>query len=568
MILQIDSNFRDFRIYPDISQFTININAESYLPENDVRSTYVTDFFAEYVFSWFGNTQCPGISKLPNDSVQIQFIPISSQKIIIVDFIGVNVIIKNDFLVGLLFSSDNQSSQIIQYNSTTRVALLQDSLFQEFQSNFCYGDPVVGENDVLQGYITNFSFFWKKNLTILGSSPFFPTPALEFLLAEGLSTSLFVQNVTKQWTSRITSVKGRFRNAILEDMPSYSSNDLFIVWKKQSPYMYESLFPLSAFALYRFVIHRSGTGFSIGQLLHSLDFSILCTVTSIDVRDGSIFSLEINLPGDNLSIGQEIILYDEANTNTCTILVTDTKSVLRVSSPFNSSMYFSSQTFLLGIVNKTNQSLFYLYYLSQERQLIYFNIDIIDFEYLNNVVFQEMNRFQVFFIPYRSNLPSINIPRISLQEKTCYKIRLLSISLPNLPVCGYDVLLSFFPYVIVTLSNGPGSNLEDTLLTNNPNAFSSNFIVPIANIKNPLIVRFVSIRSPFNSATMKLFLRDSIFFSVRIPNGELLRFKTSNQIVCSSLDEPLNKLYSPNDRQIFVSNVENSINAVFELIQL
>lgn len=566
MILQIDSNFRDFRVYPDISQFTLNINAEPVNPQNDVRSTYITDFFAEYVFSWFGNTQCPGISKLPNDSVQVLFVPISPNAIIVTEFIGVSDIsINNNFLIGLMFSFQNKSSQIIQYDSSKRVALLQDSLFQRFYSNVCKQDPIININ-VLQGFITNFSFFWKTNLTILGSSIFFPTPALEYTQSDGISSSLFVQNVTQNWSTQIISVQGKFRNAVLRDMPSYSSNDLFIIWKKHSPDMYQSSFPLYPSAIYRFIIHESNTGFSIGQSLHSINNDILGTVTQINLRDGSILGLEINLPGQNISIGQEIILYDDNNTNTCTITVTDTKTVLRFDNDQHS--HFSSQLFLLGIIDRVRQSLFYLYFLSQENTSIYFNIDIVDFQYLNDVVFTQTDSFQFFFIPYRSNLPSINIPRISLQEKTCYHIRLLSISIPNLPVCGYNVLLSLFPYLIVTLSNGPSSNLEDTLFTNNPNAFSSNFIVPIANIKNPLIVRYVSIRSPFNSTTMKLYLRDSIFFSVRIPNGELLRFKTSNQITCSSLDQPLNKLYSPNDRQIFASNIENSINAVFEVLQL
>lgn len=567
MILQIDSNYRDFRIYPEISQFAININAESFNPLNDVRSTYISEYYAEYVFSWFGNTVCPGISKIPNDSVQIFFIPIQKDQCVIVEFIGVqNLFLKNDFLVGLLFSFNNLSSQIIGFNKTTRVVSLQDSLFSEFNPNFIFTDSFLSEN-TSTGFITNFSFFWNNNLTILGSSSFFPNPALEFILAEGLSTSLFVQNVTKNWTRPITSIKGRFRNAILQDIPSYSSNDFFIVWRNKSPYLFHSLHLLSFSALYRFIISNPGRSFVVGQKLHSVDYSIICTVTSINPIDGSILSLQIDVPGYDLFIGQVIILYDSNDINHCSIIVSLTSTVLRLEE--NNIPLFSSQSFFIAIVNPNTQSLFYLYYSLHERNLVYFNIDIIDFQYLNDIVFPYSNSFQVIFLPYHSILPSINIPRISLQEKTCYNVRLLSISLPNLPVCGFNVLLSSFPYLIVTLCNGPTLSLEDSIITNNPNAFSSNFIVPIANIKNPLIVRFVSIRSPINSTIFKLFLRDSIFFSVRIPNGELLRFKTSSSsLLCTSLNEPLNKLYSPNDRQIFVSTIDNSINAVFELIPL
>jgi hypothetical protein len=105
-------------------------------------------------------------------------------------------------------------------------------------------------------------------------------------------------------------------------------------------------------------------------------------------------------------------------------------------------------------------------------------------------------------------------------------------------VCGFDVLLSDIPYILVTLVNvnTPNNDSYGTLVSNNPSSFSAQFVCPIANIRNPNLVKFVVVSS--NQKTLFKFTpRNSLKFRVTLPNGELLQYNNAfvpYQIPCQT----------------------------------
>ena len=54
----------------------------------------------------------------------------------------------------------------------------------------------------------------------------------KFIISTGAYQGLIVENVTKNWKREIIDINGIFRHVILEDIPSYDSNDFFILYKE------------------------------------------------------------------------------------------------------------------------------------------------------------------------------------------------------------------------------------------------------------------------------------------------------------------------------------------------
>jgi hypothetical protein len=144
--------------------------------------------------------------------------------------------------------------------------------------------------------------------------------------------------------------------------------------------------------------------------------------------------------------------------------------------------------FLIGILNPLNYQMMYFSVIAYYSPLVYLNITSEEVQILNETYASQTDiPFRFFVIPFFSLFPNINAPIVPYQNATCYEVTLSSLSLPNLPVCGFDVLLSDLPYVLVTLINvnTPNNDSYGTLISNNPSSFSANFVCPIANIQNP-----------------------------------------------------------------------------------
>jgi hypothetical protein len=132
-------------------------------------------------------------------------------------------------------------------------------------------------------------------------------------------------------------------------------------------------------------------------------------------------------------------------------------------------------------------------------------------------------------------------------------------------VCGFNLLLADFPYVLVTIANStnPSGENRGLLITNNPNAVLSNFICPIANIRNPDIVKFVVVNSS-QKMIFKFNPTDNLRFEVNLPNGQLLKYNTTQSVSTCDRAIPLNDDLFSNIKHVYPVNAQN-VSAVFSL---
>ena len=115
---------------------------------------------------------------------------------------------------------------------------------------------------------------------------------------------------------------------------------------------------------------------------------------------------------------------------------------------------------------------------------------------------------------------------VSHQEAVCYQVELMDLILPNKILnCGFGSRIAFYPYLYVELTNISGANvgMKNTIYSNNPNATSMIFRVPIYDVQNPIASAFVKLDGDGMVQTVKFKPNESIFFSVHLPNGELFK---------------------------------------------
>ena len=580
MIIHLDSSFRNITSFPFPTEFEIQVNntPPDRVSESDARCLYNTKNYILFSFRWIGNTtnpfiNAPDASGDNKDSIHIKFIPISSSTVLLIDpDFGV---IKNDYFVGLVFvDSDSKMSSIVgSYETSARVLTLTDPLFQEYYDGCGIGDPVP---ELLQkrGYLVNTTYWYKKNLLILGSTNMLKTSISEFILAKGLNTNLYVENVTQNWISKIKSFAGPFRNVVLESFPSYHYNDFWIVW--QTPYRFrKDVFdPLFISAIQSWHIIDSSEGFCIGDVLtvDQLTFSV-----SDVSKTGRVLELSLHSPGEGLQIGQIIELIKDID-KIVVIRVIDVGIVLQYTD-LPPSICLKLSSFLIAILDTDQNNVFYYSILYHTNDLIYLDISTNDAIFLNDKVFNK-DRFITYFIAFYSYLPNIVAPVIPYQNPICYAVRILSITLPNKPVCGFNVLLADFPFVLVTLvnKNSAGGENIGTLISNIPaTASPANFVCPIANIRNPDIIKFVVVSSN-QVVNFKFTPNNTIFFRVSLPNGNLLKYniEDNSKILLSACNDHsltpfctqnnlnLNNLVHPNSKIVYAYSFENLVSATFQ----
>jgi hypothetical protein len=121
---------------------------------------------------------------------------------------------------------------------------------------------------------------------------------------------------------------------------------------------------------------------------------------------------------------------------------------------------------------------------------------------------------------------------VSQQEAVCYQIELMDLIVPNKILnCGFGSRIAFYPYLYVELTNISGANvgMKNTIYSNNPNATSMIFRVPIYDVQNPIASAFVKLDGDGMVQTVKFKPNESIFFSVHLPNGELFKVLDQEQ---------------------------------------
>lgn len=137
-------------------------------------------------------------------------------------------------------------------------------------------------------------------------------------------------------------------------------------------------------------------------------------------------------------------------------------------------------------------------------------------------------KYEILPFSYDNHNPFVYTGSItSQQEICCYQIELMDLILPNKILnCGFGSRIAFYPYLYVEVTNisGSSSGMKNSIYSNNPNATSAVFRVPIYDVQNPIASAFVKLDGDGMTQTLKFKPNDNIFFSVRLPNGEL--FKT------------------------------------------
>ena len=106
----------------------------------------------------------------------------------------------------------------------------------------------------------------------------------------------------------------------------------------------------------------------------------------------------------------------------------------------------------------------------------------------------------------------------SQQELVCYEVELLSLLLPTetLTVANGGVI-SYYPFVYIELSNTCSSN-RNIIYSNNPNSTKSLFRAPVFDVQeNPTFTKI----GGGMSQTIKFKPNDTLYFAVRLPNGEI-----------------------------------------------
>ena len=561
MILQLDSSYRDYNEYPYNSEFQITINGT---PPNsqkdDVRSTRLVENYIEHAFSWIGNTSFNNpLSKVKNDTYETEVIPIARNKCIVLPT-DENIAKKFDtinYFVGLLCynSVTNLSATIINYNKEYFVLTLSRPIFLNFYENLLYNDCKNNikdfENHTQKISIVNTSFHEKNNINLLGVTEIDFQPTEKFVLNKGVCRNMIVENVTKNWKSEIIYIRGTFRHVVLKNIPSYDSSDFFIVYKKPSLKQFVSTQKSFQNGLLDFSIVRSPEHVKVGDVFS--DGNITVQIKNIYP---SVKASIVN-PGNFLK-----------NQNVYTLHKDDLSLEIfskSLGNGFISDNDLSSYSFdsIVAVVNQSRNSIQYYTIQKIVHRIVYINYRTYDLEEINNTF-----PIYFYFIPYRKIFPNVIIPTIPPNNLVCVEIQLISLTLPNLPICGYNITLADIPYVLVNFCNAQGKGQETvgTIFSNNPHAVNHNFVCPIANVRNRRL-NFVVV-SCKQKAIFKFSPRDSLTFRVSLPNGEKLSF-VSNQyqkmLSCPPLNIPLNQNRNINEQKVFPYIPNYGISAVFEM---
>ena len=135
-----------------------------------------------------------------------------------------------------------------------------------------------------------------------------------------------------------------------------------------------------------------------------------------------------------------------------------------------------------------------------------------------NSVSWEIQRFKMdstSFLTYTGSTVSQN-------QMVCYQVSLVKLILPNVTLRnGIGGKISFYPYVYVELHNqtSPSGRQKNLLYSNNPNAVTATFLVPIDNMPSPLISKFMHISGNGTVQTIKFKPNDNLSFRVYLSDG-------------------------------------------------
>ena len=115
-------------------------------------------------------------------------------------------------------------------------------------------------------------------------------------------------------------------------------------------------------------------------------------------------------------------------------------------------------------------------------------------------------------------------------QMVCYEIKLISITMPNVPLDNeIGGLVAFYPYFYIELSNvnAPMRGNKGVLYSNNPHANRALFRVDIRDTNTPLRSKFIKLRGG-GTQTVKFRPNDDLYFRVFLNDGKLFETVTKD----------------------------------------
>lgn len=370
--------------------------------------------------------------------------------------------------------------------------------------------------------IINPSYNYGNNLLLLGSNLFVNLaqdnviPLL--VLKSGPTNSLFIENVTAGWILPIYKVLNNFRVVTFqENMPSYQNGDLFQIRSNSELFIFKSVSTNVVNSIQKLRIINGGSGYAVNDIVEVVSSSLPAPTTSAYYRVmsvdplGTIKNLQLVHPGESYSLGlwQLRIGFND----TAVIQITS----LQQSIELDNLPPQESEEFILYVpyIDPIGNALFTI--TSIQGYFVFF-------ENTTSAVIHVNDPIELML--YRQRSTGLTMPLVSYKQPLCYEVSLIHLILPNQPVYGFNVLPTFFPYLMVELYNtsSVGSNIG-VLYTNNPNTEKVSFYCPVGNPRNPLIVSYLIVLSSTQIQTLNWTPTDNFFFRVILPNGDTLKYE-------------------------------------------
>lgn len=498
--MTIDSTYRDSKQYFYSTEFGVIVNPT---PGNQNASNiYTVQNIIYSRFQWSGTAT----TTILNDTVVGNFVDYSAS-VITLDPSSASPDL--NFYMGCEFIMDSSgvSSVIAAYDPNLNTVTLVNPIAPTYYDSSNTGYRIV-----------NPSYTYGNNLLLLGSNLYVNLSNDNinnlFLLKSGPTNSLFIQNVTQGWVLPIDKILENFRMvAFATDMPSYHNGDLFQIRQSDRILAYTTLAASTTLAIQDYSIAHPGIGYTVGTIVSVENGITIATyeITATDAATGGIRELRLLDPGSGYSVGSVAALLAPGGNNSAQILIEKVASVLPISgTPPPSDTYILYVPYMSPLITA------FFTILEIQGNLVFF---------LNTSITPIAADQPVELMIYRQTPTGLTMPVVSYKQPVCYDVSLVHLILPNQPVYGFNVLPTFFPYLMIELYNtsNPGSN-AGILYSNNPNTEKVSFYCPIGNPKNPLVVSYLIILSSTQVQTMKWTPTDNFFFRVLMPNGRTLTY--------------------------------------------
>lgn len=502
--MNIDSTYRDRKMYQFSTEFGVVVNSTP--GQMSAGNIYSVNNIIYARFQWNGNAT----TTIANDTITGNFVDFSNS-VITLDpthqFTKLNYYIGCEFVMGW----NGVSSVIIFYDSSKNTITLQDPIADNFY------------NPADTSYkIVNPSNNYGNDLLLLGTNLFVDLskdnviPLL--VLKSGPTNSLFIQNVTAGWILPIYKVLNNFRVVVFENnMPSYQNGDLFQIRSNSELFVFESLTMNRVQSIQKLKIINGGNGYAINDIVQASSLVLPVPIIPATYRVaavnaiGGITSLQLVDPGEGYSMSAWSLTI--GLNSTALIQVTS----LQQSVGLNTLPPQDSEEFILYVpyIDPLANALFTI--TSIQGYFVFF-------ENPANIIVNANEPIELML--YRQKPTGLTMPLVSYKQPVCYEVSLIHLILPNQPVFGFDVLPTFFPYLMVELYNtsSVGSNIG-VLYSNNPNTEKVSFYCPVGNPRNPIIVSYLIVLSSTQVQTLNWTPNDNFFFRVILPNGDTLKYE-------------------------------------------